>query len=216
MRHESASRFSADVPRVLGIAGSLRHGSYNRRLLEAATACAPARLCVSVYQELAAIPPFDEDLERATAGGPDSVRRLREQVASAHGVLFSTPEYNWSIPGVLKNAIDWLSRPAPEEVLSGKPVAVIGASSGQWGTRLAQAALRQVLAATEAEVLPRPAMFVRHAERLFDPAGRLVDRPTREQLEAVLGAFSRWIDRGALRMAPVSRARRSPRPRSAG
>jgi chromate reductase len=195
MRHESASPSSTGVLHVLGIAGSLRQGSYNRRLLDAAAAYAPAGLRVVIYGELASIPPFDEDLERATAGGPDSVRRLREQVASAHGLLISTPEYNWSIPGVLKNAIDWLSRPAPDEVLMAKPVAVIGATSGSWGTRLAQAALRQVLTATEAEVLPRPAMFVRHAERLFDPVGRLVDQPTREQLEAVLAAFSHWIER---------------------
>jgi chromate reductase len=182
------------VKYVLGVAGSLRRGSYNRRLLEAAAECAPARLVVSVWEDLASIPPFDADLEQATGGGPDSVRRFREQVGSVQGLLIATPEYNWSVPGVLKNAIDWLSRPAPEEVLIDKPVAVIGASSGKWGTRLAQSALRQVLAATEAAVLPHPALFVREAETLFDPAGRLLDRPTREQLTAVLAAFLHWID----------------------
>jgi len=197
MRQQASPPSLPGIKHVLGIPGSLRRGSYNRRLLEAAAECAPARLVVSIWEELASIPPFDADLEEASAGGPDSVRRFREQVGSAQGLLIATPEYNWSIPGVLKNAIDWLSRPAPEEVLTDKPVAVIGASSGKWGTRLAQAALRQVLTATEAAVLPRPALFVREAERLFDPAGRLVDQPTREQLTAVLTAFSHWIDHGA-------------------
>src|SRR5581483_11429227 len=91
-----------------------------------------------------ALPLFDEDLEPATLGGPDAVRQLRAQVAAGDGLLIATPEYNQSLPGVLKNAIDWLSRPWPDEVLAGKPVAVIGASSGRWGARLAQAALRQV------------------------------------------------------------------------
>jgi chromate reductase len=207
MGSELASRSSTAVQHVLGIAGSLRKASYNRRLVEAAAEYAPERLRVSAYEELASIPLFDEDLERATAGGPECVRRLRERVASADGLLISTPEYSWSIPGVLKNAIDWLSRPAPEEVLRTKPVAVIGATCGPWGTRLAQAALRQVLAATEAEVLPRPAMFVRHADRLFDPAGRLVDGPTRAQLEVVLAAFSLWIERTA---SPTSLGLRAP------
>jgi len=207
MQPEAPSDPSTGVLHVLGIAGSLRQGSYNRRLLGAAAECAPARLRVSVYEELASIPRFDEDLEQATSGGPESVRRLRDQVAAAHGLLIATPEYNWSIPGVLKNAIDWLSRPALGEVLIGKPVAVMGASSGQWGTRLAQAALRQVLTATEAAVLPQPAMFVRNAERLFDPVGRLVDQPTREQLEAQLSAFSLWIERITIVSSPRIDAR---------
>jgi chromate reductase, NAD(P)H dehydrogenase (quinone) len=179
---------------ILGIPGSLRRGSYNGLLLNAAIECSPAGVVVTVFDELASIPLFDEDLERATGCGPEVVQRLRRRVASANGLLIATPEYNHSIPGVLKNAIDWLSRPAPEEPLAGKPVAVIGASGGRWGTRLAQAALRQVLFATESLVMPRPALFVRDAEGLFDEAGRLVDLPTREQLTAVLAAFARWID----------------------
>ena len=114
-------------------------------------------------------------------------------MATAHGLLIATPEYNQSIPGVLKNALDWLSRP-PDEVLTGKPVAVIGASSGRWGTRLAQSALRQVLHATEALVLPRPAMYLAEAAHLFDERGVLVHGPTREQLAGVLAAFGAWMD----------------------
>ncbi|HSB60074.1 MAG TPA: NAD(P)H-dependent oxidoreductase, partial [Vicinamibacteria bacterium] len=137
-------RAGTAVKTILGVAGSLRRGSYNRSLLEAAAESARPGMSIVLYDELASIPPFNGDLELATGGGPDAVCRLRRQVASADGLLVATPEYNHSIPGVLKNAIDWLSRPGPEEVLVGKPVALVGASSGEWGTRLAQSALRQV------------------------------------------------------------------------
>ena len=180
---------------VLAIAGSLRRGSFNRSLLRAAAELAPPRLAVAVEDDLASVPLFDEDLESATAGGPGSVARLRAKVASADGLLIATPEYNQSIPGVLKNAIDWLSRDAAGEVLAGKPVAIVGASSGPWGTRLSQAALRQVLYATGSPVLPGPALYLRDARRLFDDAGRLTDASTRERLAAVLAAFDRWMDR---------------------
>jgi chromate reductase len=190
----SAHDAAGPVWRVLGIAGSLRRGSFNRRLLEAAAECAPPRMRLSVYDALGTIPLFDEDLESATGGGPEPVRRLRDEVAAADALLIATPEYNWSVPGVLKNAIDWLSRPSPDEVLAGKPVAVIGASGGRWGTRLAQSALRQILAATESAVLPAPALFVREAERLFHPSGVLKDGPTREALATLLARFADWIN----------------------
>jgi len=121
------------------------------------------------------------------------VRALRDLVAAADGLLLATPEYNWGIPGVLKNAVDWLSR--PPEVLIGKPVAIIGASSGRWGTRLAQAALRQVMTATESLVMPAPALFVRDAATMFDDHGQLIDAGVRAQLDAVLAAFATWIDK---------------------
>ena len=179
---------------VLAVAGSLRQRSYNRLLLQAAADCAPAGMRLVAGEGLGSLPLFDEDLELATGGGPEPVRSLRRQVAAADGLLIATPEYNHSIPGVLKNAIDWLSRAAPEEVLSGKPVAVLGASSGRWGTRLAQAALRQVLYATECLVMPRPAVFLSDAARLFDEDGRLADAAAREQIEALLREFAAWID----------------------
>jgi len=178
--------------RVLALPGSLRRASYNRALLAAAAALAPAGMTIELA-DAPVLPLFDEDLEQATQGGPDTVRQLRAQVAAADGLLIATPEYNQSLPGVLKNAIDWLSRPSPDEVLAGKPVAVIGASSGRWGARLAQAALRQVLYATEARVLPAPNLYVREAGRLFDADGRLLDAATREALAALLPAFARWI-----------------------
>ena len=180
---------------MLGIAGSLRRESFNRRLLRAAAERAPAGMRVSVYDELGLVPPFNEDLETAAREPLDAVRRLRRQVASADGVLIATPEYNWSMPGVLKNAIDWLSRADPDDVLVGKPVAIIGASAGRWGTRLAQAALRQVLTSTGSLLLPAPAVFVRDAAALFDSGGQLSDASTREQLDSLLAAFAAWIDR---------------------
>ena len=179
--------------RILALAGSLRHGSYNRLLLHAAAESTPAGMTVHLSDALESVPLFDADREQDPGAGTQAVRRLRQEVASADGLLISTPEYNHSIPGVLKNAIDWLSRPGPDEVLIGKPVAVIGASSGRWGTRLAQAALRQVLYSTEALVLPKPTMFVAEAQQLFDGAGRLVHDPTRQLLQTVLAEFAKWI-----------------------
>ena len=179
--------------RVLAICGSLRRRSYNHALLAAAAECAPPGMSVDLAEPLADIPLFDEDLEQATAGGPDAVRRLRARVAAADGLLIATPEYNQSMPGVLKNAIDWLSRPGPEEVLVGKPVAVIGASAGRWGTRLAQSTLRHVLVATEALVMPAPMLFLRDAATLFDQSGHLVHPGTREQLARVLTSFAQWM-----------------------
>lgn len=182
--------------RVLALAGSLRRDSCNLRLLDAAAACAPAGMTIDVYRDLAVIPLFNEDLEHA--GGPalEAVRRLRAAVAGADGLLIATPEYNQSMPGVLKNVVDWLSRAAPDEVLAGKPVAVLGASSGRWGTRLAQHALRQTLFATESRVMPAPGLYIRDAASLFDDAGWLKDAGTQQSLQALLDAFAHWI--GAL------------------
>jgi chromate reductase, NAD(P)H dehydrogenase (quinone) len=178
--------------RVLAIPGSLRRESCNRRLLAQAAVLAAPRMQIDLYEDLRDVPMFDEDLEASTDGGPGPVRHLRAAVAAADGLLIATPEYNHSLPGVLKNAIDWLSRATPLEVLAGKPVAVIGASSGRWGTRLAQAALRQVLAATEAVVMPAPMLFLRDAAQAFDAEGRLGDDSA---LLEVLAAFDGWMAR---------------------
>lgn len=180
--------------RILALPGSLRRDSHNRRLLEAAIRYAPGNLQITLHDDLADVPMFNEDreAEQLRQGG---VRRLREAVANADGLLIATPEYNQSMPGVLKNAIDWLSRPGPNDPLTGKPAAIMGASTGRWGTRLAQAALRQTLAATESLVMPAPMLFVRDAERAFDNAGELRDPATRESLHKLLLAFSLWIER---------------------
>jgi chromate reductase, NAD(P)H dehydrogenase (quinone) len=177
---------------VLAVAGSLRRDSINLALLRAAAQLAPACLAVTVFDRLATVPLFNEDVE--ARGLPPGVKAFREEVAAADGLLISTPEYNHSMPGVLKNAIDWLSRPAPDTVLVGKPVAVVGATTGYWGTRLAQAALRQVLFSTQSLVLQRPGFSARNARDLFDADGQLIDVATTEALRSVMQDFSAWID----------------------
>jgi chromate reductase len=189
--------------RILALPGSLRGGSYNRKLLEACIHHAPPGLRVELFDGLPQVPLFNEDME---SGNPmhAGVARLREAVAGAGGLLVATPEYNQSIPGVLKNALDWLSRPLPEEILIGKPVAILGASSGRWGTRLAQAALRQTLTATEAQVMPAPMLFVRDAEQVFDDDGALRDAGTSGSLRGFLYAFSDWIELVDTRRAAIA------------
>lgn len=171
---------------ILGIAGSLRHGSFNQRLIDAAAALAPADVRIARYDALGAVPMFDEDLE--AAGEPFAVRALRDAVGAADGLLIATPEYNQSFPALLKNAIDWLSR---SDALAGKPVALVGATAGRWGTRLAQAGLRHVLTATEAFVLPAPAVFFAGGEALFDADGGLRETE-RAQLARLVDAFAAW------------------------
>lgn len=181
--------------RVLAVCGSLRHDSYNRRLLEAAASVAPAGMSVHLHDTIADIPLFDEDLERGSPECPVGVRRLRDAVAEADALLIATPEYNQSLPGVLKNTIDWLSRAAAGgiEVLERMPVAIVGATTGPWGTRLAQAQLRQALTATGSFVLPAPMLFVRDASHVFDAAVGCYDANTLEKLRNVLAAFREWI-----------------------
>lgn len=185
----------APVRRVLCLAGSLRRASWNRRLLHAATTQAPATLHLDVCTTLASVPLFDEDLEQPAPAG---VRDLREAVAAADGLLIATPEYNQAMPGVLKNALDWLSRESPVgEVLAGKPVAVLGASTGPWGTRLAQASLRQLLHTCGALVMPAPSLYVARAAERFDADGWLVDPAALQSLQSLLLAFEQWMERMA-------------------
>jgi chromate reductase len=138
--------------RVLGISGSLRQDSHNTELLRAAATLLPSGVEFELYDGLKDIPPYDEDDE---ASAPASVTDLRERIGAADAVLFATPEYNHSIPGVLKNALDWVSRPIETNTLRNKPVAVIGASTGMFGAVWAQAELRKVAAALGARVLDR-------------------------------------------------------------
>jgi chromate reductase, NAD(P)H dehydrogenase (quinone) len=175
---------------VLGIPGSLRSQSFNGHLLKAAAARAPRGLSISVYRDLGSVPLFNEDLE--TGGGPEAVQRLRTAVAHADALLIATPEYNQSIPGVVKNFIDWLSRSEPD-VLAGKPVAILGATQGSWGTRLAQAAVRQTLAACGALLMPLPHLYIARAADKFDADGQLVDEPTGASLTQFLESFGHWI-----------------------
>ena len=177
---------AATAPRILALAGSLRAGSFNRALVHAFAALAPAGT-VDVYADLGALPLLNEDTEAAAfAAGP--VRELCARVAQADALFIATPEYNHAPPGVLKNALDWLSRPLAGGVLAGKPVALAGATSGRWGTRLAQAGLRQVLFALEANVLPGPALYLANAAGAFDEQGQ-PDAGVRTGLQAILGAL---------------------------
>jgi chromate reductase, NAD(P)H dehydrogenase (quinone) len=171
--------------KILGISGSLRDGSYNTQLLRAASELLPD-VEFERWDGLKAVPPYDEDDDVQPAQA--SVAALREAIAGADAVLFATPEYNWSIPGVLKNAIDWVSRPLASNPLRNKPVAVIGASTGAFGAVWSQAELRKVLSATGARVLGDE-VAVGHAHTRFDDKGRLVDGELREQLGEVLAAL---------------------------
>lgn len=158
--------------RVLGLSGSLRRESYNLRLVRAAARALPPGAELEVWEELADVPPFSEDAERVPA--PVAVAELRAVVARADALLISTPEYNGSVPGQLKNALDWLSRPYAASVLRGLPVAVVGASTGPFGAVWAQADLRRILGFTGARVLDRD-LPVGHAYLAFAEDGSLVD-----------------------------------------
>jgi chromate reductase len=168
--------------RVLGISGSLRRDSHNRRLLRAAAALLPPEAELVWFEGLKAIPPFDEDDEEKPA---PAVRRWRDAVAEADALLFATPEYNSSIPGQLKNAIDWASRPVASAPLRNKPAAVIGASSGMFGAVWAQAELRKALAAAGARVIDRE-LPVALADRAFTDQGKLVERDQTLELGEIL------------------------------
>jgi chromate reductase len=169
--------------KILGISGSLRRGSYNTSLLGAAAGLLPDNVEFELWGGLKEVPPYDEDDD--TYEAPAAVAAFRKAIAGADAVLISTPEYNSSVPGQLKNAIDWVSRPLATNPLRNKPVAVVGASTGAFGAVWSQAELRKVLAATGARVVEGE-VAVGHAPSRFDEEGRLVDENLLEQLEEVV------------------------------
>jgi chromate reductase len=169
--------------RILGVSGSLRADSHNTNVLRAVAATLDPQVDFRLFDGLKAVPPFDEDDERGP--GPDGVALLRTAIAGADGILFSTPEYNSSVPGQLKNALDWASRPTGAGALRFKPVAVVGASTGAFGAVWAQAELRKVLAAAGARVVGGE-VAVNFAHRRFDEYGRLTDDALRQQLADVV------------------------------
>jgi len=156
--------------KVLGISGSLRRDSHNRKVLQTAIELLPDGVKLEIFDGLKEVPPYDADDDRGPA--PAAVARLRAAIASADALLIATPEYNSSIPGQLKNALDWASRPIATNVLRNKPVAVVGASTSAFGAVWAQAELRKVLGATGARVLDRE-LAISRAHESFDPQGRL-------------------------------------------
>lgn len=176
----------------LGIAGSLRRGSYNRGLIRAAIELAPAGARVIPY-DLIDLPLYNGDVE--AEGDPEPVAAFKREIAAADALLIATPEYNHCIPGVLKNAIDWASRPARASVLTGKPVAIMGASTGRGGTARAQAHLRDGLAYTNGLVLPLPEVLVPLAAEKFDGESVLEDPATREEVRDLLISLSAWTRR---------------------
>lgn len=178
---------------VLAIIGSLRRDSYNRMTYNAVRELLPEGVTIE-EGEIGSIPPFNDDL-LAESGHPEPVRRLREQIAAADAVLFISPEYNYSIPGVLKNAIDWVSRPATDQPFRGKPVAIMGAARGALGTGRMQYHLRQVFVFVEAIALTKPEVMITFEEAKFDAHGRLIDMPTREVMRAQLQALVAWVER---------------------
>jgi chromate reductase, NAD(P)H dehydrogenase (quinone) len=176
--------------RVLGLSGSLRRDSHNRALLRAAAATLPPDAELVLWDRLAELPAYDEDLDAAFA--PEPVRALREAIADADAVLIATPEYNHSIPGALKNALDWASRPHATNPLRGKPAAVVGASTGLFGAVWAQAEARKVLTAIGARVLERE-LPVGQADSAWAPDGTLLDPDVQAALAEIVGELVRQV-----------------------
>lgn len=171
--------------KILGIAGSLRKESYNRFALKAAQELAPDDAVLNLI-ELHGIPVFNQDNEMAL---PATVLEFKRRILAADAILFATPEYNYSVPGGLKNAIDWASRPYGKSAWLGKPAAVMGASVGSLGTARAQYHLRQILVTLDMPVVNQPEVMLSNAEKRFDQSGRLTDEPARELIQALLNAL---------------------------
>jgi chromate reductase len=169
--------------RVLAISGSVRRDSYNTSLLRALAEEAPAGVEVVLWDGLKAIPPYDQDED--VSPGPETVEELRTVLRAADAVVFATPEYNSSIPGAFKNALDWASRPVAQSAIRNTPVAVIGASAGAFGAVWAQAELRKVLGAMQARVVDVE-LAVGHAHEKFDEHGALIDGTVRQGLRDAL------------------------------
>jgi chromate reductase, NAD(P)H dehydrogenase (quinone) len=182
---------------ILAISGSLRQGSYNTALLRAAVEKLPPGVAVTFYDHLEEVPAFNED---RVAERPAPVGRLWDAVAEVDGVLISTPEYNSSIPGVLKNALDWLSRPLIDSPLRNKPAAVIGASTSMFGAVWSQAETRKVPGAIGARVLDRE-LPVPSAEEQFDESGKLIDSDLDQELGSIVEALVHAIEARAATLA---------------
>ncbi len=177
--------------RVAGISGSLRAGSYNTAVLKAAVALAPPEMTIEIA-EIGDLPHYNDDVR--LSGYPAEAQRFRAQISAADAVLFVTPEYNYSIPGVLKNAIDWGSRP-PDQPFDNKPVAIMGASQGVLGSARAQYQLRQMLVFLNAIPLNKPEVMVGTAQSKFDASGTLTDEQTKDFIRAQLSALVSWTSR---------------------
>jgi chromate reductase len=177
--------------RLVGIAGSLRKASYNRALLRALAAELPAGVTFDLFDGLAALPTFDPD----SAAEPPSVVALKDALRGADGIVIATPEYNYSLPGVLKNAIDWASRPPALSPLRGRPVGIVSAATGISGGMRAQYHLRQILVFTDSPAMLQPEVIIPRAQDRFDAEGNLTDASTRELLQRYGRALVAWVQK---------------------
>ena len=173
---------------VLGIPGSLRKNSYNKAALRAAQQVTPADVTIDIF-ELDGIPPFNQDEDTHP---PGRVVEFKKRIRAADAILFSTPEYNFSVPGVLKNAIDWASRPYGDSAWEGKPVAIMGASPGAFGTARAQYHLRQMFVFLNMFPINRPEVLISNAAQRFDEQGNLKDEQTRKFIAQLVEALALW------------------------
>lgn len=180
-----------DKIRILGIAGSLREGSYNRGTLRAAVELAPEGVEVEAF-DIAAIPPFNQDEDQKP---PEIVAELKRKIREADAILFATPEYNYSIPGVLKNAIDWASRPYGDSAWEGKPAAIMGASIGGIATARAQYDLRKMMVFLNMFPINRPEVMIGNCTDKFDEQGNLTDENSRKFISQMLDALVDWTRR---------------------
>ena len=183
--------------RIVGISGSLRQGSFNTALLRAAADVAPAGVTIDV-RTIHGIPLYDADVENGP-GIPEAVTRLKDEIASSNGLLLVTPEYNNSIPGVFKNAIDWLSRPDADiaRVFRGRPVAIMGASPGRFGTTLSQSAWLPVIRTLGMRPWLDERMLLFEARKMFDPSGTLTDTQTRERMVKFVHGYCSFVTSNA-------------------
>jgi chromate reductase len=177
--------------RILGIAGSLRKASFNRGVLRAATELVPEGTSIEIF-ELDGIPGFNQDEEQ---NPPDKVAELKRKIREADAILFVTPEYNYSVPGVLKNAIDWASRPYGDSAWSGKPAAIMGASVGAIGTARAQYHLRQMMVFLNMFPVNQPEVMIGNASDKFDDQGNLTDETTKAFIRRLIQNLIDWTGR---------------------
>ncbi|MBS7632256.1 NAD(P)H-dependent oxidoreductase [Candidatus Bathyarchaeota archaeon] len=180
----------AKTVKILGFAGSLRQNSFNKSLLKTALEYAPKNTALEIY-DLEGIPPFNQDLEDNM---PEKVKEFKKKIREADALLIATPEYNYSVPGVLKNAIDWASRPYGDNAFDGKPVAIMSASDGMLGGARAQYHLRQVFVSLNMRPLNRPEVIVPFADEKIDEKGNVVDGKTREKIKRLLESLVAWVD----------------------
>ncbi|WP_181777645.1 NADPH-dependent FMN reductase [Amycolatopsis pittospori] len=186
--------------KILALSGSLRAGSYNTALLRAARRIGPGGMTIELYSGLGELPLYSQDLDTGTP--PEAVTALRRHIAEADGLLIATPEHNSSVPAALKNAIDWAS--TGSSPLSGKPIAMAGASPGAFGSIRAQQALRQILAAIGSDVVVKPEVTVFRSHERFDDDGKLTDDFTASLLSDLLASLDRTI-RSKRRIPPLTR-----------